>query len=117
MVGGLPSVDKIDVEEDEVDQKKGEHCEHCSDKPGEHTHEEIPLLAQLGVNSGDDNMSYNCEGIGESGDDADEEVLIVPPAHAVIEPHAVMIEQVDTAIAGTAVLAIHPAVTIAVLAE
>ncbi len=117
MIGGLPSVDKIDVEEDEVDQKEGEDSEHYSDEPGEHTHEELPLLAQLGLNSGDDNMSYDCEGIGESGDYTYEEVLVIPLAHAVIEPHAVVVEEVDAAIASAAVLAIDPAVTIAVLAE
>ena len=49
------------------------------------------------------NDDYDSE--EEGGDDADEEVVIVAFPHAVVEPHAVVVEGVDAAVAGAAVFA------------
>jgi hypothetical protein len=43
--------------------------------------------------------------VGKAGEDAGEEILVVALSHAVIEPHAVVVEVVHTAVAGTAVFA------------
>ena len=46
---------------------------------------------------------YDCE--EEGGDDADEEEVIIALSHTVVEPHAVVVEGVDAAVAGAAVFA------------
>lgn len=54
--------------------------------------------------------------IGEGGYYADKKVLVITISHAIIEPHAVMVEVSDAAITDSAVLAGSPAITVAVCA-
>ena len=61
-------------------------------------------------------LRYEDDSVCEGGDNADEEVAVVAFAHAVVEPHAVVVEAVDAAVAGPAVLAAGTAVAIAELA-
>lgn len=49
--------------------------------------------------------------------DAGQKKAIISLANAVIEPHAVMVEVVHASVAIAAVLAAHPAVALAELAE
>mgnify|MGYP000988063572 CR=1 FL=1 len=54
---------------------------------------------------------YDCE--EEGGDDADEEEVIIALSHTVVEPHAVVVEGVDAAVAGAAVFAARTTVAVA----
>ena len=62
-------------------------------------------------------MDDEYNSIAKGRDDADQKVSIIPLAHAIIKPHAVMIEVIDASIASAAVLTITIAVAIAVFAE
>lgn len=62
-------------------------------------------------------MDNDDKGIGEGGNDAYYKGCVISLSHTVIEPHAMMVEFVDTAIASSAMLATGHTVAIAVLAE
>ena len=62
-------------------------------------------------------MKRHNQTIRESGDNAGQEMPIVSLPHAIIEPHAVMVEIIDAAIERATVLRIDPTVTIAEFAE
>lgn len=61
-------------------------------------------------------MDDDYKPISECGYNADKEVLIIPLPNAVIEPHTVMVEFVNTAIAGSAVLAAGATIAVTVRA-
>lgn len=68
------------------------------------------------VDAADDDVGDEYGSVGEGGEYADEEVGVVALAHAVVKPHTVMVELIDAAVAGAAVLAVGVAVAVAKLA-
>ena len=62
-------------------------------------------------------MKRHNQSVCESGDNAGPEMPIISLPHAIIEPHTVMVEIIDAAIAHATVLRIDPTVTIAKFAE
>lgn len=50
-------------------------------------------------------MDYNDDEIGEGGEDADEEMVVIAFAYTVIEPLAMMVEIIDTTVTRTTMFA------------
>ena len=112
LVGSLASGHKIEMKSNKVEHQKSENSHHeCADPRQNNSNQLRPILI---VNVGTTNGYVGDEkhGIGKCGEYADKEMPVIALPHTIIEPNAMVVEFIDTAVAGTTVLAIDAAVAI-----
>lgn len=102
---------------DQVEQQETEHNHQQPRQPSEHNHHDLGPLAEVDLKTANSHLNDHNHCVAEGRNDTDEEGNIVPFANTVIEPHTVMVELVDAAVAGAAMLGVRPAVAVTELAE
>ena len=115
LVGADALVDEVEVQHDQVDQQDHEDRVDCPRAPG---HDELAEeLVRAGL-EGEGKQGCDVEEqVEEGSDDHGEKGAVVVPPHAVIDPHAMVVEILHAAIAGLAVPGLVLHVAPAVVAE
>lgn len=115
LVGADALVDEVEVQHDQVDQQEHKDGVDCPRAP---SHDELAEeLVRAGLEGEGEQGCDVEEQVEEGCDDHGEKGAVVVPPHAVIDPHAVVVEILHAAIAGLAVPGLVLHVALAVVAE
>jgi hypothetical protein len=113
LVSTLASCQEIEMKGDKIEQQEAENAHHERTNPRKNNPEQLVPILIVNVNSADGYMDDEQHGVGKGGEYADKERAIVALADTVVEPHAVVVEVVDAAIAGATMFAPDAAVAVA----
>jgi hypothetical protein len=115
LVGGHVAGDEIEMQSDEIEKQKSEDDHEGGCYPRNYYFGQSCAITVIYDGAADHDVDDNDGSEAEGRDNADHKIFVVSLPDTVIEPHAVMVEEIDAAVAGAAVFAVCQAVAVAKL--
>ena len=106
---------KVDMQHYQIKQQKPKNCHHQSSHPRSHYFPQVLSHLIVYFEAADHHMNAYHNRKGKSADDAGHKSFVISFSYAIVEPHAMVVENTDASVATSTMLWCGPTVTIAKL--